>query len=196
MRKTPKSPRRRCRVESTADARPQTLKEVCEFYRREYGEIVDQDERWFRNCKGRAAIERAARSVLADGKLHPHQWRVGKVTLSLWVKALLGQAHRIEDAADFHELYQAVEKARIAGIGELTIYDTAYRLGLARGLSPQQVYIHAGVRRGARALGLGAGNKIEMHELPFPLNRLSPAAAEDVLCIYKDDLARIAMNRR
>lgn len=194
MRRTPKILRRLCRIAPAVDARPRTSREVCEFYWRDYGESVEQDQRWFSACKGRTAIERAAGAVLANGKLHPHQWRVGRATLSLWVKALLKHEHQIEHAANFHELHQAISNAKIAGVGELTIYDTAHRLGLARGLLPQQVYVHAGVRRGARALGLGAATRIEMHKLPAPLNRLSPAAAEDVLCIYKDDLARIRMN--
>lgn len=196
MRKKPKSQRRVCRNEPEVGARPRTLKEVCEFYRRDYGEIVEQDERWFRGCSGRAALERAARSELATGKLHPHQWRVGRVTLSLWVKAVLRNEDEISRAANFHDLHHAISKARIDGIGELTIYDTAHRLGIARGLSPKQVYVHAGVRKGARALGLALRSSIQMRELPSPLDRLSPSAAEDVLCIYKDDIARIVRGPR
>lgn len=71
-------------------------------------------------------------------------------------------------------------------VGELYVYDAALRLGAHLGLAPTFVYLHAGTRLGARALGLGQGRAyLEMHELPLPLQALSPDEVESFLCIYK-----------
>ena len=77
----------------------------------------------------------------------------------------------------------------IPGIGELAVYDTALRIGARFGLEPTRVYVHAGTRDGARALGFdGRRTTIEMDELPEPLRGLSAREAEDLLCIYKHSL--------
>jgi hypothetical protein len=77
----------------------------------------------------------------------------------------------------------------IPGIGELTVYDTALRIGAHFGLEPERVYVHAGTREGARALGFeNRRTTIDMNELPEPLQRLSAREAEDMLCIYKHSL--------
>jgi hypothetical protein len=55
----------------------------------------------------------------------------------------------------------------IPGIGELAVYDTALRIGARLGLEPAKVYLHAGTRAGAKALGLAYGGRtIELAELP------------------------------
>jgi hypothetical protein len=52
------------------------------------------------------------------------------------------------------------------------------------------VYLHAGTRRGARALGLDHGSdSVSPNQLPPALRRLQPHEVEDVLCIYKDWLS-------
>lgn len=56
-------------------------------------------------------------------------------------------------------------------------------------MEPERVYIHAGTRAGARALGLYRRQEyLEPEELPEPFQRLRPAEVEDCLCIYKSDL--------
>ena len=59
---------------------------------------------------------------------------------------------------------------QIKGIGELTIYDTALRIGFYLDIYPDKVYLHAGTREGAKRL-IGEDkvkNKkyLEMSELP------------------------------
>ena len=45
---------------------------------------------------------------------------------------------------------------------------------------------HAGTREGAPALGLGRGRAyLEKRELPAPLQVLTPAEIEILLCLYK-----------
>ena len=91
----------------------------------------------------------------------------------------------------FDELYEQVAVALrpIRGIGLLTIYDTAHRIGAFLHLSPEQVYLHAGVRTGAKALGLGDWRaKLPMSMFPVVFQRLRPEQVEDCLCIYKSQL--------
>ena len=52
----------------------------------------------------------------------------------------------------------------------------------------RQVYLHAGTRLGACALGLGASTALAVSESPRELRVLKPHEVEDVLCIFKDEL--------
>ena len=77
----------------------------------------------------------------------------------------------------------------VAGIGALYRYDTAFRIGAYRGLFPTRVYLHAGTRKGARALGLDyRKDALEMSEIPAALRTRKPYEIEDILCIYKTGL--------
>ena len=72
------------------------------------------------------------------------------------------------------------------------VYDTSLRVGAYLGLTPRFVYLHAGARAGAKALGLNAGTKkLAMSDLPHELQVLAPEEVEDFLCIYKKTMARI-----
>jgi hypothetical protein len=73
------------------------------------------------------------------------------------------------------------------GIGALTVYDISHRIGAYFGKAPERVYVHAGVRVGARALGIG-GDSFDPKILPKPFARLEPSEVEDCLCIYKEEL--------
>jgi hypothetical protein len=55
----------------------------------------------------------------------------------------------------------------VSGLGELYIYDTALRIGAKSGLEPDMVYLHAGTRKGAKALGLDASMKTSLRGVDF-----------------------------
>jgi hypothetical protein len=80
----------------------------------------------------------------------------------------------------------------IDGIGELCVYDVSTRIGAWLKLEPAQVFVHAGVRVGARALGLGGRDRFDVQELPQAFRDLSASEAEDCLCIFKDELRALA----
>jgi hypothetical protein len=83
---------------------------------------------------------------------------------------------------------------RITGIGELYICDTSLRIGAKLNLFPTAVYLHPGTRAGARALGLDDRAKmLKVSALPKPFRTLAPHELEDILCIFKDDLAQAAI---
>lgn len=126
-----------------------------------------------------------------QGKRHPHQRRIPQSVLEASKNALLHRADSLEQATTFEELFQAVECALkpINGAGELLIYDIAQRIGTAKGIEPERVYLHAGTRIGAERLGLHE-KSLEMSQLPEALQRLTPAQAEDFLCVFKDRLPR------
>ena len=83
------------------------------------------------------------------------------------------------------------EVGGILGIGELYIYDTSMRLGAYLGFLPTKVYLHAGTRKGAKALGFTNSDALEISELPTEFGRLDPHEVEDVLCIFKDELKKL-----
>ncbi|HQM80509.1 MAG TPA: hypothetical protein PLX02_02700 [Syntrophorhabdaceae bacterium] len=74
----------------------------------------------------------------------------------------------------------------IPGIGELAVYDTALRIGAFLRIEPSKVFLHAGTRTGARALGLETSAEfLEVSSVPSEFQVLKPSEIEDVLCIYK-----------
>jgi hypothetical protein len=63
-------------------------------------------------------------------------------------------------------------------------------MGAKLNLFPTWVYLHKGTREGARALGLDAhADALYMADLPRKFHALKPHEIEDVLFIFKDELA-------
>jgi hypothetical protein len=94
----------------------------------------------------------------------------------------------------FAELQDVLARAgdSIHGIGPLTVYDTATRIGAYLRLHPDRVFLHAGTRDGAKALGVSRGRtSVPISDLPAAFHQLTPAQAEDCLCIYEQQLAAI-----
>jgi hypothetical protein len=138
-------------------------------------------------------VELAALARGPNGKKMSHQWRIPVSVLEESRQRLSAAIQEIEDAQSFKELHQLVLKksGSIHGIGELTVYDTALRIGAKLELWPSEVFLHAGVRDGARKLGLDVSRgTIRMCELPPPLEKLEPREVESLLCLYKDSLGR------
>jgi hypothetical protein len=138
------------------------------------------------------AISRACLSVIPGRTRmirHGHQRRLPEAVLCEATAAVLSLEHEIAAATDFDELHALVCLAcsSVPGTGRLYCYDVAHRIGLHVGLSPAWIYLHTGTREGAKALGINVAGRehIALSELPQTLQVLSPADAEDVLCIYK-----------
>jgi hypothetical protein len=138
-----------------------------------------------------AAIRTAALAVNSCGKRYSHQRRRTKLALERARGALSKRARAMEKADDFSELFDLIDATLepIPGLGELYVYDTALRIGAKLNLFPDKVYLHAGTRIGARALGLRAAATLDMSELPREFRALKPHEIEDVLCIFKDEFA-------
>ena len=138
------------------------------------------------------AIEVASLAKLPSGKRHPHQRRIPQAALQE-SKARLSVVD-FNKCASFDELYAVVERQidDISGIGRLTVYDTAQRIGAYLGLEPDLIYLHAGTREGAKALGLDVRkHALTFQEMPEPFHRLRPYEIEDCLCLYKGELSEL-----
>ncbi len=138
----------------------------------------------------RDAVDVAARCILPSGKRHPHQYRIPGEALEAARRRLLRAD--LASTRSFEELHSRVN-ASIRGIhmiGPLVVYDVSQRIGAYLGHAPRRVYMHAGTRKGARALGLGVkGETLDPDHLPSEFKQLTPAEIEDCLCIYTADLA-------
>jgi hypothetical protein len=139
------------------------------------------------------AIEVASLAKLPSGKRHPHQRRIPRSALEE-SRRRLSVVDFKNTCADFDALHSLVEQriGDIPGIGRLTVYDTAQRIGAYLNLEPELIYLHAGVVEGAKALRLDVSKyALTRQEMPTPFRRLKPYEIEDCLCIYKDELRRI-----
>jgi hypothetical protein len=158
-----------------------------------------REERWFA-IQGSLedAIERAAMAVSPAGKRLSHQRRIPKAVLRAWTGALLKRRADIRHAKTFGELHDILSEvgAELHGIGRLTVYDTSTRIGAFLKLEADRVYLHAGTRDGARALGLIQRDSLLPSDLPKAFRRLSSGEIEDCLCIYKREIATIARGSR
>ena len=141
------------------------------------------------------AIEIAALCVSSNGKRHGHQRRITQSALNESARRLLGVQDEIKMCRDFDSLRGFVDSTvrGIRGIGPLTIYDTALRIGAKLDLYPKAVYLHRGVISGAKALGLNYRQKsIPIEDIPEPISSvLEPYEIEDFLCIYKGNLRKL-----
>jgi hypothetical protein len=136
-----------------------------------------------------ATIRNAALCLLPGGKRHPHQRRIPQAVLNEAEYRLQRARNTLKHAPDFAALHRLVESeiGSIHGIGMLTVYDVAHRVGAFLGKTPALVYLHAGTQAGAAALGF-TRETIDPAALPATFARLSAAEIEDCLCIYKDQL--------
>ena len=154
-----------------------------------------REERWFAIQRSvDDAIEIAATALSPSGKRLHHQRRIPSAVLRGWADSLLLRKRQIQASKTFAELHDIVSDvaADFHGIGSLTVYDTATRIGAFLKLEPDRVYLHAGTRDGARALGFDQRDSLSASELSRAFRRLSPDEIEDCLCIYKRDIEAIS----
>lgn len=157
-----------------------------------YRPLARSELQGFRDEKSvSGAVERAALAIDVKGRRFSHQFRLKQKDLEAAKNKLLSSAEDLAAQSTFERLRRRVTDllSPFAGLGELYLYDTALRIGARLGKLPQAVYLHAGTRAGAAALGLDASARTLMiGELPEELRALEPHEIEDVLCIYKDVL--------
>lgn len=167
-----------------------TFDAIVSDYIREYRDGALSEMRFFEIQRTASdAIATAAMCVLPGGKRHPHQCLIPKPLLELAEARLQAARKGLAGAADFAALHEIVEReiGGIKGIGALTVYDIAHRIGAHFGKLPALVYLHRGTKSGAAALGF-KGRTLDPAMLPAEFSRLTAAEIEDCLCIYKDEL--------
>jgi hypothetical protein len=177
-------------------AKSSKLEAIARTYIRKLRPRAQAEIDWFAHQPSLdAAIESAALAINSRGKRYSHQRRLTRAALKEAFHCLVDEAEEIERARDFDELFKIVRTAvkPIQGIGELYIYDTSFRIGANLNLFPTKVYLHAGTRRGVRALGLDhRAHTLKVSALPKQLHCLDPHELEDILCIFKDELKNVA----
>jgi len=139
-----------------------------------------------------AAVKRAGWAERPDGKRYDHQRRIPRDALEVSANRL--RRAKLETARTFDDLYDIVSRAigSIRGIGELTVYDTALRIGAKLSLAPDRIYLHAGTRVGARKLGLNwREDSLALSDIPEALRELKPREIEDCLCIFEEHFTNI-----
>lgn len=152
------------------------------------------------------AIHRAVASIRPNGKLHNHQSRVKKTARMelgrLLTRDLCDRQRVGRRVRTFEKLHDKVLSYEVVGIGPVTAYDVATRVGAWLGLEPRYVHLHAGCLQGLRALeaatrgplaGVGVvGQRVDPALLPPALGkRLRPDEIEDFLCVYRNVLSKV-----
>lgn len=170
-----------------------TYDEIVDAYIRTYRGDARAELRGFERERSlSAAIRRATLCQRENGKRYSHQRRIpGRVLVEAELR-LQTVERGLAKAPDFTAIHQLVEEriGRIDGIGALTVYDIAHRIGAYLGKEPARVYAHAGTKIGAMALGI-KGDAFDPVVLPRPFWRLTAVEIEDCLCIYKDELKAV-----
>lgn len=146
----------------------------------------------------RVAVYRAVASRRPSGKMHNHQSKVkesdrswfGDLILREWPTANNGWPR------SFDEFHDRLVEIRPHGIGPVTTYDVAVRIGAFLKLEPESLYLHAGVRQGwlellpvepfgfrRRWAGI---ERIEPSLWPEEFTGWKADELEDFLCTYRE----------
>jgi len=151
---------------------------------------------WYRASDSlRSAIKKAFISENPQKKVNPHQRRVGHQRLEQAAAIALEHFDGIGDIHfdNFSQIYQFVQSVadEVSKFGLLATYDVALRIAKYQNCDITEVYLHAGVTKGARAMGFNVknGDILKVEQFPKPFNQLSGDHLENLLCIYKDRLA-------
>lgn len=132
------------------------------------------------------AVARACHCRNEQGKKHNHQSKVRDTVLIEWSFKIVGNINPIE-IKDFDHLFDRLEELLIWGIGPVTHYDVATRIGAYLKMEPEQLYLHAGVLSGWKLLH-GNGKwpeRLPRGSWPVALQCLPADQVEDLLCAYR-----------
>jgi hypothetical protein len=135
-------------------------------------------------------VEMAGLSRDKKNTKHPHQYRLTNKVLRQFADRLLRNADKIITSKNFNDLHNIVSDLSLTGVGALTIYDTAHRIGLRLKIRPDKVYMHSGTRTGAEKI---LKRKIKEPYLDKSAFKqfvcLRCDEIEDILCIYKSSFS-------
>ena len=141
--------------------------------------VEAEDRRRFREMAFEQAVAVAGEGRRADGAYHPHVEAKPGRPLTAYRKSALTQfrdrltsdtvLHEISSATRFDEIHQILEREarHVHDVGAVTVYDAAVSISANQGYEPEEVYLHADPRKGARALIRGLSkDRIGVDELP------------------------------
>lgn len=134
------------RLGSAAD-RPKSHADIVRKYKRHWRPRIRRERQDLVDAPSLPDAIRQA--VLPGGKRHDHQWPIPKLVLQSAADALINANLTADSFGELHEKVQTTI-GPIYGIGELTIYDAAQRIGVYLELEPELVYIFMPRRATAR----------------------------------------------
>lgn len=161
------------------------------------------------------AVDRACASRTSPeigGKMHNHQSRVPEAVRRAFAESILEVKGIRRQSPDFDSLFDLLEARAVPGIGPVTLYDVATRVGAFLGVEPTSLYLHAGVRQGVRALDLALPSRwnADSGGLAMQWNRIErirgdvviarwpefvgmpPDEVEDFMCTYRSVFSDLA----
>lgn len=141
------------------------------------------------------AVMRACISRDATGKMHNHQSKV-REDARLELGRLILACNNVRRIRDFDKLHDHIEAIKPWGIGPVTVYDVAVRIGAYTGVEPQSLYLHAGVLEGWVALVPSIEVWARMKRLgrswwPMEVKGWKADELEDFLCTYRELFPKI-----
>lgn len=117
-------------------------------------------EEW---AKGKDFDSIVDKAFYIDGckKRYSHQYCIQSDAYTKYRDKIKELKDESSKAKNFHEILTILtfneennKFQHVVGIGELTEYDIALRIGVCLGIYPEKVYLHAGTRKGAKKLGI------------------------------------------
>ena len=169
------------------------LERIIDNYKKQTRKVVDYHVQFCLDQENlKEAIETAAKAVDDYGKIHFHQRRVGKTDLLAFAEKLGAFENDFAKAKNFDEIYEIVKNTNQPNINEITVFDTAFRIGNYLNLFPDKIYLTSGTRIGAEHLlgKLDDKNTLLPTDFPSPFQRqdLSIADIEDLLYVCRNEL--------
>lgn len=179
-----------------------TLTDVIRLYRKECYSVLEDELGKFKKVYETKGLEELIRAAASGkdpetGRKMPHQRRFPvDAVLQQRAEELPGATAEIGQCRSFKLLHELLEKKRLKGVGPLTCYDTAQRIGYALGFPPEDyVYLHAGAQLPGEKKEIDGD--VATSELAKELTAAFPAYhIENLLCIYKNELATIGSLRK
>lgn len=163
------------------------MEKQIEIYRKEHAYHLKRRKDYFKSIPSSEIVSKAALSTNANGKMFPHQYRVGKAKTELAANKLLQFEAEILSAQSFEDIFKFTEEVRKLkiGLGHLWSYDTALHIGFKLGLLPNEVYMQAGVVNGYIKLfnKKPNGRKINKNQFPM-LAQFEAYEIENFLCTW------------
>lgn len=152
------------------------------------------------------AVVRACEARDEYGKHHNHQSKVDIHARRRFGRKIIKKTARgAIDTSSFEAFHDSIDEIKPYGIGPVTVYDVAVRVGAFLGIEPKSVYMHAGVRQGLRALVEALvrmkrpngwiltrtpdpwrRHAVPLSWFPKPLKKLPADEVEDILCTYRE----------
>lgn len=136
-------------------------------------------------------IQNAATGLNRNGELDDHYLRILNAKCNIGAVKLLKKINELDKCESFEEIFDIVENVRktTEGLGDVWSYDTALRIGFHKRFYPKDVYIQAGVRKGAKKFFLEINKEQKLNRLLHinlfeKLIGLEAYQIENFLCIY------------